>query len=89
MSQTATQTDQANSLLLNADAAAGMLAISRTLFYEMHSDGRLGPMAIRFGRCSRWRRDEMVKWVEADCPPRRQWQDQKKWLKSGAKQAEK
>jgi excisionase family DNA binding protein len=63
----------AEPLLLSASDAAKMLGIGRSLFYEMHSKGRLGPMAISFGRKRLWSRLELQLWVKVACPPRDQW----------------
>lgn len=60
-------------LLITADKAAHILGIGRSLFYEMNSSGRLGPMGIRLGRAVRWRRHELEEWVSAGCPSRPKW----------------
>ena len=67
-----------NSLLISADESAKMLGIGRTLFYSMHSSGRLGPMPIKLGRRSLWNRKEIEEWVESDCPVRNRWLEAKK-----------
>ena len=64
-------------LLLDAEASARLLGIGRSLFYALHSSGRLGPMPVRLGKRSLWRRDEIESWVAADCPARQQWQTMK------------
>jgi predicted DNA-binding transcriptional regulator AlpA len=66
-----------NPLLISADESAQMLGIGRTLFYSMHSSGRLGPMPIKLGRRSLWNRKEMEEWVGLGCPARRQWLNRK------------
>lgn len=63
-----------NSMLLSAEDSAQLLGIGRTLFYSMHSSGRLGPMPIKLGRRTLWNRKELQNWIEAGCPPRNQWQ---------------
>jgi len=60
-------------LLLDADQAALLLNIGRSLFYSMHASGKLGPLPIRLGRRTLWRREELKRWVAAGCPPRGQW----------------
>ena len=62
-----------DSLLISADESAQMLGIGRTLFYSMHSSGRLGPMPIKLGRRSLWNRKEVEDGVELGCPARKQW----------------
>lgn len=60
-------------LLLSAEDSAQLLGIGRTLFYSMHSSGRLGPMPVKLGRRALWRREELKNWVRAGCPARNQW----------------
>ena len=62
-------------LMVPAETAARMIGVSRALFYEMHADGRLGPMAVSFGRRKLWIVDELRSWVQHDppCPPRVAW----------------
>jgi predicted DNA-binding transcriptional regulator AlpA len=62
-------------LLVPAETAAAMLGLSRAMFYAMHADGRLGPMAVSFGRRKLWRVSELRAWTENDppCPPREVW----------------
>ena len=60
-------------LLLSARDASELLGISRSLFYVLGSDGRLGPRSVAFGRRKLWRREELEAWVEAECPPRLKW----------------
>jgi excisionase family DNA binding protein len=66
--------NSATPLLLSADDAAALLGIGRSHFYGLHSSGRLGPMPVRLGKRSLWRRDELENWVASDCPSRQQWQ---------------
>jgi len=61
-----------NKLLISAKESAGFLGISRSLFYELNVEGRV-PAPIRLGKRVRGRRDELIAWVEADCPNRLEW----------------
>lgn len=61
------------SLMLSANDAAALLGIKRTLFYSLHSTGRLGPVPINLGRRTLWRRRELEAWVAAGCPSREAW----------------
>lgn len=70
---------QIEPLLVSPDEAARLLGISRTTLYQFCSSGRIGPMAIKFGRRSLFRLDELREWVASDCPPRHKWQDMKDW----------
>lgn len=67
-----------DSLLISAENSAQLLGIGRTLFYSMHSSGRLGPLPVKLGRRALWNRKELEDWVEAGCPPRSRWEDYKK-----------
>jgi predicted DNA-binding transcriptional regulator AlpA len=64
-------------LLLDAAAAAKMIGVSRAHLYGLHSSRRLGPMPVRLGKRTLWRRDELETWVARDCPSRQQWQSMK------------
>jgi len=61
-------------LLLSFSDAAAMLGISRALLYQLHSDGRLGPLPHKLGRRSLFRADEIQSWVAHNMPPRMQWE---------------
>ena len=63
-----------NPLLLSAEDAATLLGISRSLFYSLHSAGKVGPLPIRLNRRTLWSRKELELWVDNDCPTRPQWQ---------------
>jgi excisionase family DNA binding protein len=67
----------ANKLLLDATEVAALLGVSRRHVQAMDCSGRLGPMPIHLGRAVRWRRDEIVEWVAAGCPPRHKWMQMK------------
>jgi len=60
-------------LCVPAAVAAGLLSISRALFYQMNSDGRLGPQPLAFGRRRVWRVEEIRAWTAHNCPPRAAW----------------
>lgn len=62
-------------LLCSALEAAKMLGIGKSLFYEMNSDGRLGPAPIRFGKRTLWRIDELTDWIrDGGAVSREEWQ---------------
>jgi len=65
-------TDSIEPLLLNTDQAARLLEIGRTSFYSMHTTDRLGPMPVHFGRRILWRHEELKRWFQAGCLPRRE-----------------
>ncbi len=60
-------------LLIPASKAASVIGVSRSFFYQMHSDGRLGPLPIAFGAKKVWRVSDLEAWVQQGCPPRSQW----------------
>ena len=60
-------------LLLSAGDAAALLGVSRSLFYGMYSSGRLGPMPVKLGSRTLWRRKELETWTDAGCPTRDLW----------------
>jgi predicted DNA-binding transcriptional regulator AlpA len=63
-------------LLLSAAESAELLGMSRASFWALHASGRV-PLPVRLGaRMTRWRRDELLRWVEAGCPARLRWQAQ-------------
>lgn len=57
---------------LPAAAAAKLLGVSLSHFYQLHRTGRL-PLPVRLGRAVRWRRQELVEWLNAGCPSRSRW----------------
>lgn len=59
-------------LLLDARAAAALLGISRAHFFKLYSSDRT-PRPVRLGRSVRWRREELVAWLEAGCPSYDRW----------------
>lgn len=66
---------QVYSLLLSASDAATLLGIGSSHLWGLHSSGRLGPLPIKLGRRTLWRRRDLEKWTDAGCPSRKQWQD--------------
>jgi excisionase family DNA binding protein len=65
-------------LLVGTKETAQLLGIGVTTFYHLCSSGRIGPMALKFGKRSLFRIDELREWVKADCPSRDRWQAMKK-----------
>ena len=58
---------QAEALLLTADAVAKLLSVSRLSVWRWRSAGKL-PQPIKVGRTVRWRRAEIIAWIDAGCP---------------------
>lgn len=70
---TTKQHDAAEQLALPAKAAAKLLGISERHLWALHSSARI-PQPIRLGRSVRWRRAELVEWLDAGAPPRDRWE---------------
>ena len=68
-------TESSENLLLSADEAAALCGVGRSHWYSMHSSGQLGPLPVRLGRRTLWRREELAAWVKAGCPGRTRWVD--------------
>ena len=56
-------------LLLTAAQIAVLLNISKRQVWRLVSGGQL-PGLVKIGRLSRWRRDDIEKWIRAGCPKR-------------------
>jgi predicted DNA-binding transcriptional regulator AlpA len=50
-------------LLISDRQAAALLGISRAHFHRLRAAGKVGPEPIPLGRCRRWERDALVRWV--------------------------
>ena len=64
---------QITPILADAKQAAAMLGMSRSHFLALCSSGRIGPMALTFGRSKRWSVDELKLWVQAGAVSREYW----------------
>lgn len=69
---TVAETTAAEPLLLTAEQSAALAGVSRSHWWSLHS-AALVPLPVKLGRATRWRRDELVAWVAAACPPRHDW----------------
>lgn len=59
-------------LLIDSKTFARLLSISsRTLTRLI--DLKAVPQPVHLGRLIRWRIDEVLEWIEADCPPQTSW----------------
>jgi excisionase family DNA binding protein len=61
-----------DALLIRDTEAAGLAGVSRATWHRLRAAGKVPP-AVRLGRAVRWRRDELVAWIEASCPDGRTW----------------
>lgn len=61
-------------VLLAARQAAALCGVSVATWHRMTAAGRCpAPLRLSPG-CVRWRRPELLEWVEAGCPGRREWE---------------
>ena len=65
-------------ILLDAKGVAALLGLGKNTVLRHDETGKLGPMAIKLGRRRLWRKDEILQWVEADCPGRARWQSMRR-----------
>jgi excisionase family DNA binding protein len=54
-------------LLITVDEVAAMLSLSPRTVWRRSSTGEL-PAPVRIGGSVRWRRSDIVQWVNAGCP---------------------
>ena len=59
--------------LVDAAGAAQLLSVGKSLFYEMASNGLLGPRPIKFNSKKLYSVPELHDWVLNRCPPREKW----------------
>ena len=69
-------TDPARSLLLGAKEAARLLDMSEEKFRRLDQQGRV-PSPIRLSRFKKWSRFELIEWVKARCPNRKDWESRR------------
>jgi predicted DNA-binding transcriptional regulator AlpA len=66
-------TDTPDPLLIPDREGARLCGISRATWHRLRAMNRIGPQPVRLGRAVRYRRAEVVAWVEAGCPDARTW----------------
>ncbi len=64
--------EQLEPLLVSASDAAKMIGVGKSLFYQLVSDGRLGPEPVELGK-KLYSLSELQSWVDAKCPARSEW----------------
>lgn len=69
-------------LVLSDAQAATMMGCSRSHWRSMDRLGQV-PASVKLGRSTKWRRDEVIDWLNAGCPPRHQW----RWRPKAARSA--
>jgi predicted DNA-binding transcriptional regulator AlpA len=60
------------SKMLTAADLCGMLSTSIRTVHRLNSAGKI-PAPVRIGGRPRWRRDEIIAWIDAGCPDRQVW----------------
>ena len=61
-------------LAVDLDQAATLIGVSRSMFYELMKDGKIGPKPVQFGpRCCRFPLSELRAWAATGMPSREQW----------------
>jgi len=64
--------EAAEKLLLSAAEASALCRVGRSLWWSMHSAGKV-PLPVRLGRRTLWRAEELREWTRAGCPSRDRW----------------
>ena len=64
--------ERPEALLLTPEQLADLLGTCRQTVYRLDSAGKL-PMPLRLIRGPRWRKAEIVAWLNASAPPRCRW----------------
>lgn len=59
--------DREEKLLVDVHEVARLLSISTRAVFKWVEQGKL-PKPLKIGRCCRWRKSELVAWVERGCP---------------------
>ena len=64
--------DSLDALLIPDTVAAALAGVSRATWHRLRAAGKLPP-SVRLGRSIRWRRAEIVAWIDTGCPDGRTW----------------
>ena len=64
-------------LAVDAQQAAKLLGLSRSMFYKMAEAGRIGPQGVQLGKCKRYSLAELRAWTAAGMPRRELWEQMK------------
>ncbi len=60
-------------LLIDGKELARLLGVSPGTIERMKAAGELPAHVVLSGNCHRWNREEIRRWVEAGCPPQKEW----------------
>jgi len=61
--------------LIRDGEASALLSVSKRHFANLQASGQIGPLPIHLGRSKLWNVDELRRWSDAGCPPRRAWSE--------------
>jgi predicted DNA-binding transcriptional regulator AlpA len=62
----------ADPLLIPDTIAAALAGVSRATWHRLRAAGKLPP-SVQLNRAVRWRRAEILAWIEGGCPDARTW----------------
>lgn len=65
--------DLAEPALIPDTHAAAICGIGRATWHRLRAAGKVGPQPVRLGRAVRWRRLEVIAWIDAGCPDGTTW----------------
>ena len=58
---------------LNATEVAALLGMSRAAFYSLQAQGKFGPAPVKIGRSKKYRRAEVLDWLNQGAPAAKLW----------------
>jgi predicted DNA-binding transcriptional regulator AlpA len=61
-------------LLIDIEEFARLAGVSSRSLRRLDHQGLVGPSVVELGRARRWRRAEVVSWINAGCPVRDSWE---------------
>jgi predicted DNA-binding transcriptional regulator AlpA len=65
-------------ILVDTRQAVALCGSSLATWHRLRAAGKIGPEPVRLGGRVLWRRTELEAWIEAGCPPRKEWQARRK-----------
>jgi len=64
--------DTLDALLIPDTEAAALAGVCRATWHRLRAADKVPP-SVRLGRAVRWRRAEVIAWIDAGCPDGRTW----------------
>ena len=65
--------ETADKLLLSGAEAAALCSVSRSLWWSMHSAGKI-PLPLKLNNRTLWSREELRDWIKMGCVSRERWE---------------